>query len=56
MITIASALQRIRLLAGDMQKTKYSDYEIRAALDAGVDMLRRSQSISTPASICSAIC
>jgi hypothetical protein len=38
-IKIADVQTRARLLANDMGKTKYSDYELETALDAAVDML-----------------
>lgn len=39
MIALTDLYQRTRLLAGDMQKAKYSDYEVHTAVKAAVDML-----------------
>jgi hypothetical protein len=39
MITVAKLLERTRLLANDMGKTNYSDYEITVAIESSCDVL-----------------
>lgn len=39
MIRAGDVVQRTRLVAGDMQAGRYSDYEVYAALNAAVDVL-----------------